>query len=69
MVLSDRHYDATKCATSIVGDCLANDRDRLGRRKRRSVTDQRPQSSSASRFTAGAFGFLTLTQSGERPRR
>ena len=23
----------------------------------------------ASRFTAGAFGFLTLTQSGERPRR
>jgi len=32
MVLSDRHYDATKCATSIVGDCLANDRDRLGRR-------------------------------------
>src|SRR6516164_1344842 len=37
--------------------------------KRRSVTDQRPQSSSASRFTAGAFGFLTLIQSGERPRR
>ena len=33
MVLSDRHYDATKCATSIVGDCLANDRDRLGRRE------------------------------------
>src|SRR6516162_3271497 len=28
---------------------------------------QRPQSSSASRFTAGAFGFLTLTQCGERP--
>src|SRR5262249_28194651 len=28
-----------------------------------------PQSSSASRFTAGAFGFLTLTQSGERSRR
>jgi hypothetical protein len=26
-----------------------------------------PQSSSASRFTAGAFGFLTLTQCGERP--
>jgi hypothetical protein len=24
---------------------------------------QRPQSSSASRFTAGAFGFLTLSQS------
>jgi hypothetical protein len=33
MVLSDRHYDATKCATSIVGDCLANNRDRLGRRE------------------------------------
>ena len=28
---------------------------------------QRPQSSSASRFTAGAFGFLTLSQCGERP--
>jgi hypothetical protein len=30
---------------------------------------QLPQSSSASRFTAGAFGFLTLTQWGERPER
>jgi hypothetical protein len=29
----------------------------------------RPQSSSASRFTAGAFGFLTLIQFGDRPRR
>jgi hypothetical protein len=28
-----------------------------------------PQSSSASRFTAGAFGFLTFTQCGERPER
>jgi hypothetical protein len=28
---------------------------------------RRPQSSSASRFTAGAFGFLTLTQCAERP--
>ena len=28
-----------------------------------------PQSSSASRFTAGAFGFLILSQSGERPER
>ena len=27
----------------------------------------RPQSSSASRFTAGASGFLNLSQSGERP--
>ena len=26
-----------------------------------------PQSSSASRFTAGAFGFLNLSQSGDRP--
>jgi hypothetical protein len=33
------------------------------------VMDQRPQSSSASRVTAGAFGFLSLSQSGERPRR
>jgi hypothetical protein len=33
------------------------------------IDDYRPQSSSASRFTAGAFGFLTLSQSGERPRR
>jgi hypothetical protein len=30
---------------------------------------QRPQSSSASRFTAGAAGFLTLSQCGERPER
>jgi hypothetical protein len=29
----------------------------------------RPQSSSASRFTAGASGFLNLSQSGERPDR
>jgi hypothetical protein len=28
-----------------------------------------PQSSSASRFTAGAFGFLLLIQCGERPER
>ena len=28
-----------------------------------------PQSSSASRFTAGASGFLNLSQSGERPDR
>jgi hypothetical protein len=26
-----------------------------------------PQSSSASRFTTGAFGFFILSQSGERP--
>jgi hypothetical protein len=30
---------------------------------------QWPQSSSASRFTAGARGFLTLSQCGERPER
>jgi hypothetical protein len=29
----------------------------------------RPQSSSASRFTAGASGFFILSQSGERPER
>ena len=29
----------------------------------------RPQSSSASRFTAGACGFLNFSQSGERPDR
>jgi len=29
----------------------------------------RPQSSSASRFTAGATGFFILSQSGERPER
>src|SRR5262245_56279381 len=29
----------------------------------------RPQSSSASRFTAGAAGFFILSQSGERPER
>jgi hypothetical protein len=28
-----------------------------------------PQSSSASRFTAGASGFLNLSQSGEQPDR
>jgi hypothetical protein len=30
---------------------------------------QLPQSSSASRFTAGASGFFILSQSGERPER
>jgi hypothetical protein len=30
---------------------------------------RRPHSSSASRFTAGASGFLLLIQSGERPER
>jgi hypothetical protein len=30
---------------------------------------QRPQCSSASRFTAGAFGFLTFTQCADRPER
>src|SRR5262249_51812743 len=35
----------------------------------RRLVSQRPQSSSASRLTAGAFGFLTLTQCGERPER
>ena len=29
----------------------------------------RPQSSSASRLTAGAAGFLNLSQSGDRPER
>jgi hypothetical protein len=29
----------------------------------------RPQSSSASRFTAGAAGFFIFNQSGERPER
>jgi hypothetical protein len=33
------------------------------------VIGQRPQSSSASRLTAGAAGFLTLTQQSARPER
>jgi hypothetical protein len=33
------------------------------------AADHRPHSSSASRFTAGAFGLLLLIQSGERPER
>ena len=33
------------------------------------IDGHRPQSSSASRFTAGAAGFLLLIQSGERPER
>ena len=33
------------------------------------TTHYRPQSFSASRFTAGLFGFLILIQSGERPER
>src|SRR5262245_19837945 len=32
-------------------------------------SSQRPQSSSSSRFTAGAAAFLILSQSGERPER
>ena len=39
-------------------------RSRFGR-----MLHQRPQSSSASRFTAGASGFLNFSQSGERPDR
>jgi hypothetical protein len=31
------------------------------------AADHRPHSSSASRFTAGASGFLLLIQSGDRP--
>jgi hypothetical protein len=34
-----------------------------------SPDSHRPQSSSASRFTAGASGFLNLSQSGDRPDR
>jgi len=45
----------------------------LGRRSRKAVQViapfYRPQSSSASRFTAGAFGFLILIQCLERPDR
>jgi hypothetical protein len=33
------------------------------------ATSHLAQSSSASRFTAGAFGFFILSQSGERPER
>jgi ABC transporter substrate binding protein len=33
------------------------------------AADHRRQSSSASRFTAGAFGFLLLIQCGDRPER
>jgi hypothetical protein len=35
----------------------------------RGSSDQRLQSSSASRMTAGAFGFFTFTQYAERPER
>jgi hypothetical protein len=38
-------------------------------RKPRLGQRQRPQSSSASRFTAGAAGFLILNRCGERPER
>jgi hypothetical protein len=31
------------------------------------TNNQRPQSSSASRFTAGAAGFLNFSKSGDRP--
>jgi hypothetical protein len=37
--------------------------------KCRKMKDQRPQPSSASRFTAGAFGFFTFTQCVNRPER
>jgi FkbM family methyltransferase len=44
--------------------------DKVGSSKRACTRrGQRPQSSSASRITAGAFGFLTFTQCGERPER
>jgi len=41
----------------------------LGGPRRRETTGQLPQSSSASRFTAGAAGFLVLIQSADRPNR
>src|SRR5271157_648604 len=41
---------------------LADTGDHLG-----GHSAHRPQSSSASRLTAGAFGFLTSTQCGKRP--
>jgi hypothetical protein len=37
------------------------------RRECLDFADYAPQSSSASRFTAGAFGFLLLIQCGDRP--
>jgi len=39
------------------------------KQQQRASDCHRPQSSSASRFTAGAFGFLTLIQCLERPDR
>jgi hypothetical protein len=38
-------------------------------KRKRMSAGHLPQSSSASRFTAGAAGFFILSQSGERPER
>ena len=44
-------------------------REAKAAKPKRERNPYRPQSSSASRFTAGASGFLNFSQSGERPDR
>jgi len=63
-----RYLPAIKWLELFVWASLDCDASRRGAYLR-SLDTHRPQSSSASRFTAGALGFLTFSQRGERPRR
>jgi hypothetical protein len=55
------------CATIIVLIALVVYQQGMVKRRTIEVPVQRPQASSASRFTAGSFGFFDLIQCGERP--
>ena len=55
-------------ATIIVLIALIAFHQGMVKRRATEAPVQRPQSSSASPFTAGAVGFFDLIQSGERPR-
>ena len=66
LVSSDEHY---RCATSPWESIICTSVVRAGVLSQPDWRHQRPQSSSASRLTAGAAGFLYLSQSGDRPDR
>jgi hypothetical protein len=66
-----QHGERRHHSPSLTHDCVAPRRGRVSRLFRRgsSPCPALPQSSSASRLTAGACGFLNLSQSGVRPER
>ena len=68
-----RHVPLSWAAIVVVKPAVGNPTDaQFGKRDNAPMWisfPYRPQSSSASRLTAGACGFLTLSQLGERPER